>query len=346
MSLGGRYENIPAAPVIADVFFQPVLFESPVSMTGTYLDDGRGLLVWTNGGNIRYGFVDSPMSWAGNGTCTAGFTAVTSATLGADAQTACCFRVGGDLFIHAEGQTFGATAAIRVYKANSASNPTSWSLHGTLQSVGSQVSGFPFGQPCVGLPWVDGSVWIMPSMVFSFTFTEYLPLSAMWRSTDSGVTWSMVFAQGYGTFGITDVGGSSGTNIVSDPADRSSLYWGNPGSGTNQFTLWKSTNLGVSWTNVQDNISTKPVPHFDDGTTMYGLRREIDRMRAYIQFPSFPDVSVHTDRVDFGSGRPIHSHWCADKTHTDPQRTLYLFNSDRVWLTARGGWQVGSVALG
>lgn len=354
VSLGGRYENI-SPPTIAQVFFQPVLFEAVNHLTGTYLDDGRGILVWCSGSSVRYGFVDSPRQWASNGSCTAGFTAVDAATLGSNALTASTFRVGTDLFILVNGATSGTTGYdTKVFKANSASNPTSWTLHGTLASQNVNVDlTYAFdGQMC-GIPWVNGSTWVVMAPAYlEFLTPSWFPQNALWRSTDGGVTWTRLFVQGFGSFQITsNIGGSTG---IARDVSTGHLWWQNSGSGSGSNPptdnrYWRSTDNGITWTQIfAINVSDSNMPLFDNGVDTYGIRRRHGSGQLY-QYIKFNDLAGDPTDVellhDFTMSEwPRYIHLCADSCGST--RTLYLFNGDRVWLTAQGGWQVGSVALG
>lgn len=331
-----------------NVSYTPVTFESAAGLTGCTLTDGRGLLMWRNGLNIRYAILASPTDWLANSVVTSGMTSTAFTSTGYVVGGAACYMVGGfpHFTVHDASATVGR---VMIYKGNSGSNPTSWSLHGTVQSsTDDRIDGahptFIEGQLCAGIPYVVGSTWTLGTPVWGpgGAVNTAWCYAGMYQSTDGGVSWSMKLQRGYGT--ASRFMNFCSPHVAKDP-DTGYLYWMagsyTAGSATTTSEWCKSTDGGVTWV-IDQNVgpSNFSTPYTDRAGNLYALRGHVSGCTTAIHNDpdgSFADLTTSATHLAVNLG----AHLCLGGD------TLYLFGENTVqWaVNSEGGWHVGLHAL-
>lgn len=191
-------------PPTINEYARPVQFETPlngISLVG--LADGRGLLLWVNANRVRYAILASPKAFLADNVVTAGDTVTALSGVGG-IRAAAVFRAGSSLYFSVHRRD-GSTGANEIYVADSDSNPSSWSLHGTVQSssIGTGTSyGYGWNPECSGIPFVDGSNWTISAGRWNTNLGQFYRRAGVWESSDGGVTWTNVINAGYYNSGI------------------------------------------------------------------------------------------------------------------------------------------------
>lgn len=323
--------------------YQPVQFESASSLTGCTLTDGSGLLMWFNGTDVRFAILSSPSAWLADNVVTSGDTSTALATGATQIYSVSCFMAGGlphfTIVYRSTSQAFH-----RVYVGNDGANPTSWSLHGTLEDLTVDTSSGTYPTSWMriaGIPHIDGSTWVVPvSRLWQYLDRAY-GTGAIYYSTDSGATWSRVvntaIANFYTDFISPHIGEHPGTGY---------LYWmvgsSSQGSGSNTSRWYESIDGGASWSSIQDiGPGNYRAPYTAHGGSLYALR------------PSGfggPDTVVlddpSTDALDVTA---YSSHQTLDKTARAcvGAGSIYLFSTDTVqWAGSGPRPTVGYIGLG
>jgi hypothetical protein len=232
--------------------------------------------MWPNGAEIHYAILDDMSSMRHDNVVEAG-----------DIQTALSlyhvwrcsvFRVGSDLFFSVLGSTSATERDwFRIYKANSASNPTSWSMHAELNPGQNwTLSGYiHFGGTMIsGVPLIlDSGRWVITGAlaITNHSFTGWFSrLASVWYSDDGGSSWTSA-----GTWNHGGIGGRQAfmsPQIALDPITGHlwiTATWAEGGFfGGNWNATWRSTNNGASWSKIA-NVAFGIQPFADDGTLMY-----------------------------------------------------------------------------
>lgn len=316
--------TLPPVPTTT-VQYTPVTFETPFSLTGCTLTDGRGLLVWCNGLNVRFAITTTPASWLADSVVTAASTAVTVTD---HLSSASCFMAGGYPHIVVSWVT-PTVGYVRVYKGNDGANPTSWSLHGTVQSYADNRSDgahptYEEGQRVAGIPYINGSTWTLGTAVWGGggAVNTYWTHGAVCQSTDAGASWSTKINLTYGTAGrFTDF---ISPHVGLDPASGY-LYWmagsTTSGSGTNTSQWCKSIDGGTTWGVDQD---VGPGNYLAPYTGYRGYLYGLDSGTATHKLND-PDGNFFA-RTSISShlSVPLNAHLC------NGAETLYLFSNTTV----------------
>lgn len=332
---------------------EPVQFETVNNLTGCQLDDGRGLLMWTNGGNVRMGFVSNPILWLVDGSCT---SATTVTGLPAATKLAVsCFRVGSGLYLCVNAANGTGVGRTDIYVADSASNPTSWSLHGAMATSATitNSSFYDASQRVCGIPYVDGSTWLLPITYSVNVSGSHGQRHAVYRSTNSGALWSTFAITGQ-TGALNQNTGQSSSHVGRDPSTGNLFTFGYIGSGGGTEQWYRSTDTGANWTAIQSGsvtagTTTHPRAFMDDGTDMYGvfndgIKRFNDPDNDYRDTTT---VVTFSSSIGMGNGTGPNIptgrvHVCADNAGH-----LFLFNNTRVlWTQLGGALTVGYLRLG
>lgn len=333
------------APVPPSSVFihSPVTFESAGGLTGCAMPDGRGLLVWVNGGSVRMATVPAPRDWMGDDVVSAA-----EHTLGwgnSYARAAKTFTVGGDVLIvvaRADTTLLREQMFTEVYRAVDPADPTAgWVLHGTVQAFVSGEDNWSESSPhiSVGVPYVDGSTWLLPATIWMGSgFINYWSTrSGMWRSLDSGATWSNVLDSGYYIIGGIYIDYLA-PHVARDPA-TGALYWTDGGGPYNNGKMWRSDNDGASWSNV---IAWEPTPRMmpfmDDGAYLYGFQSSggvVKQMTDPMVEASWVTVASLFN-IGYGS----------DAAAVLVESVWYFFANGNVQAGPSGGWIIDAIGIG
>lgn len=201
------------------------------------LDDGRVLIASSGGGTIN--LYHSPSArdfiagtWAFSNTLLTGSNYATGANV---------FRAPNGTIYMAVSDRYGQNVTQKIYVCADSSG-LSWSLHGTVQSVlndkfnnDSSVTGIPYFKSAS--EWVLSAPWFLPGNVFGGPGHR----QAIWRSTDTGVTWTRVHEQQY--YLLNGVYGEGQSPYVINSGGK--YRWSSTGAGDN---TWALSNDGASWT--------------------------------------------------------------------------------------------------
>lgn len=323
-------------PTYKTIVVEPVQFESVIRLTGTYLDDGRAILMWISSDEVRLGFVSSSKQWAIDASCTSATTILTDI---GDAHGVCCFRVGAGLFFYViyrkDNQQRG-----EIYEADSTSNPTSWSLYSTVHSVNLTSNlewyrGDADANP--GMPTVIGSTWLLPGTRGFNPLTTSATRAALYRSTDDGVTWARMLDPAIGNGQGWNAHATMGHVGIMPNGD---LYWGVSGGfggpGDIGLRWYESTDDGATWSQVySETMSSSPVcpsPFMNDSSDLIaGTRTASNEIQRLTQ----PETTPHgTTLVDLPAEVSTeYDRWCIDQSGD-----IYGFFNFRVLAPQLGKW--------
>lgn len=258
-------------------WFTPVEVEdASAGLTACSLTDGRAIVMWPSGAEVHYAIVDRMWSLRANDVVTAPMIQ-TALTVDAVHRTT-VFRTGGALYFVAIGDDNATTERfwLRIYQANSASNPTSWSLHGEIMPPTNYGGGYTdFGGTLnAGLPLVLGSGrWVISAAHpyrQDFGGGGFMGRDAsFWYSDDSGSSWT--FANSYSHGAPAHWAHFSAPQIVQHPASGD-LLSAAVLSADNTDTL-VSTDDGESWSfgSFGGDDDQLFFPFLDNGTDVFGV---------------------------------------------------------------------------
>lgn len=298
--------------------------------------------MWINSGQVRMATTSEPREFLSNGVVT---SATTLPIVSHNALSCSVFRVGAGLFIHMADAVAGDGRNV-IYKANSASNPTSWSLYSTIDSHSGGDDYFDGADLWVpSVPRVDGSRWLMFIVYQSRQSNSHYRRATIVRSTDNGQTWSIRIPVIYNVGGLGQSVGAQVPHIGKDPATGYFYHGGESGAGGGTFHWMRSTDDGINWSEVDNAVTAMPV--WDDGSYMHGLSGTTPSGNVKIVRFDTPDDAQATTTV--ATAAPYTDHGHNDKNRARlvtpiPGLGLLLFHWDRV-LTIGGGWQTGSVGF-
>lgn len=337
------YSGVPPVPTTT-VDYSPVTFESVASLTGCTMADGRGLLMWFSGNSVRWAVLNSPADWLQSNVVASASTAI---TVTGQAGGVACFSVNG-LPYFTVSHCSDTVGKVEVYAANSDTNPTAWSLHGTVQSDADNRSAgthstFGTGQRTAGIPYVVGSNWVLGTAVWGgggAVDTKWA-YGAVLTSGDSGVTWSLKLGPQFGTAGrFTDF---ISPHIGFDPA-TGDLYWmaGSSTSGSGAETsLWcRSTDSGLNWTTTGVGPSNFVTPYT-------GYRNDLYALIGHTGTPSTETLDDPAGNFFTRTGFGVHLTVTLNAHLCKGGRSLYLFADSTVqWARPPGGPTTGFIGFG
>lgn len=185
-------------------YARPVQVESATGgLSIERLSTGQAIVMWPNANRVRYALLDNMAQVLLDDVVTADQiqTALDGAAAGYGSVFSCSvFRVGSNLFFSVMTRNSTTTVGrILIYIADSDSNPTSWSLYGTVQSRSSGPEGgfSGFNPRMAGVPYVDGSYWAITGGRFIDSFDQWALHAGVWESYDAGVSWTEKVDRGY-----------------------------------------------------------------------------------------------------------------------------------------------------
>lgn len=270
-------------PVTPSILAEPVQFETvDRGLCGVELVDGRGLLVWSSGGNTRGAVTASPEDWLVNGSV-ASSDAFTIA--GNTSCSATCWVYRNNIYVNAY-EVVGGNARSRIYKANSRTNPAAgWTGIGTaIQGVAGEVHGS-------SIPFIaDDGTWtlVQPTSFFTGVSSDHTLRGAV--STDEGVTWTVVF--------------NPGDNSAAEESQSRQLAAANDGTITWTYQYDVSTNLrfynaNSDLTSITSGDTSGDPPYqsafLNNDTNVYSISRDgAYRLRVAdgIPFTDWTDTGV------------------------------------------------------
>lgn len=246
----------------------PVQDESAAGgLCGAELPDGTAILMWPYAGDAHYALVSSVADFLIDDVVPAADIQAVGAA-GGVVRTSVWVIANTDLYCTVRTENAGGLREILVYKADSATNPTTWTLHGTVTSnTGS--GGVVFTSSLTApLPHVmAGGRWVMVGA---------LPVSpgydandvGSWYSDDAGATWTLGLQFAFSGFHDLYFVASQFA-----PQANGKLIFTAAGGGADPIRMWESSD-GAAWTNTGTGPFTTD-PHLTtyvyNGTTTYAL---------------------------------------------------------------------------
>lgn len=333
--------------------------DSSGGITACTLTDGRAIVMWPNSARVRYAIVDGGMgSVRRTGSVTA---AMTQTALGPVYELLRCavFRVGDDLFFSALGSTSPTERHWqRVYKANSASNPTSWSLHAEIHAGINMTIG---GVIDFGGNITTGTPTILPSgrWVFTGAHVYYNPSltgwygrhGGIWTSDNGGVSWTKRAELSEG--GIGSRVNRFSPQIVQNPSNGNLYVMYEVASGARTMV---STNDGTSWS----NLGVTPPGHatqlyLDNGTTMYAVNPNSTTADIYTfsgSAYSYTGSSIWDPEIQSGQSFTTVANSFYGPFGNGGDNTRFIVDSGKVWYFVdqymarpRRSWWAGEVGF-
>lgn len=259
---------IPATPAAS---FTPVTVESPESLCGTELPDGRALLMWTNGGNVRGAILANTNAWLANSVVAAGniFTAFTA---GGFARVACFVHAGDVWAVRSrQSQSSPFVGDLTIWKATDPANPDTggWTQQATLHTVTAGGSG---GTAAVipGIPHYHAATGLYAVAGNAFTAlggSSYGSSVGIWTATALAGPWTRRL-----TAAMPGIGGPfnfiSG-QMAEDGGGNLHVFVSHT-SGTQPNRIYRSTNGGISWSLAASNNSPRRMADFVwNGSVLY-----------------------------------------------------------------------------
>lgn len=336
-------------PKTPTFYARPVQDEDATAgLCGAELPNGTGILLWPISGEIHCAIVSSPKQFVVDDVVPLADVRVV-ATPGATVRATCVFMANGGLYCIANEHVSNVHTT-RLYTANSATNPTSWSSSVIYTAhAGGPVFGNPNG---VGMPLVlDSGRWVFATKVYDgpVTDTHYEVRMGVWVTDNDGGSWTrtLTYSHPYPAFGRVEF---VSQNMAHDPATGDLFFC----SGTSisfveyQNALWQSTDDGDTWTIVDGdggNYFTDPrlSPFVDNGITVYAAAPPQTGL-GDTTFSIFEGAGDQfTDWVDTGESWPAPGSGPDELTFRGvvTRKAVYFFTLDRVMRVAGGGWHTG-----
>lgn len=334
---------VPRAPA---AYYRPVQVEDATGgLTGAGMPDGRGILMWPNGGAAKFAVVASPQAWLADDIVDSGD--IGTIVSGSVRRTA-VYNIDGGIYATVDIWT-GSNWTLRIYSADNPSNPTTWSLEATVKTTNTPGAIFGFQDWAAGIPIkLDSGRWVLaqaggetaadPAWLASGIFAH------AWYS-DGGAAgpWVHVLEYGHYVSGFTRTDYVS-SQVVADPAAGGDLYFTSYALSPNQSLVWRSQDDGESWTfyNSLANAVGRPLsPVIDNGVTAHALW----------------NTNVYTptgDPTDMQTGWTAGPLWVAPGMSNDTYSrraiiagsSVYYFAEDQVAPGGGNPWTVGRVVFG
>lgn len=339
---------VPKSP---SSYARPVQDEDATAgLCGAELPNGTGILLWPNGGEIHCAIVSSPKQFIVDDVVPLADVRVV-ATPGTTIRGTCVFMANGGLYCIAN-EHVSNVCTIRLYTANSTSNPTSWSASTIYTDhAGGPVFGNPNG---VGMPLVlDSGRWVFATKVYDgpTSDTHYETRMGVWITDNDGSSWTrtLTYSHPYPAFGRVEF---VSQELAIDPATGYLFMCsGTSISGvTYQNALWRSTDSGSNWTIMDGdggNYFTAPrlSPFVDNGIKVYASVPPQTGLgdSTFSIFEYDGSGTLFTDWTDSGET------WAAPGSGPDEltfrgvvtRKGVYFFTLDKVMYVAAGGWHTG-----
>lgn len=276
------------SPFTPNSYATPVQVEDATGgLCGAELPDGRGILVWPNGNNIRFAIVDSPLSFIVDDVVPAEDIQTAVAMADVVYHRTAVYMANGGLYItsvvrrYVGGVIYGFTT---IYKANSPTNPSSWSLHCTLQTDSAQGAQFASSHGA-GIPLIlESGRWVLINPIFEGSLGTFPQFWAMyvggWYSDDDGLTFTQTVAYKHIYFFVRV--DQMSVQIARSPITGYLYFTSGSSAGGPEYTqaLWRSTDSGTSWSIVNvpngafgDDYYTKPhiTAFVDNGQMLFAM---------------------------------------------------------------------------
>jgi hypothetical protein len=327
-------------------YAQPVQVESATAgLCGAEMPDGRGILVWPNGGDAKFAVVSSPARFLTNNVVGSGD--IGTITSGSVTRTS-VFTIDGGVYAMVDRwQGSGGVWSLKIYSADNPSNPTTWTLAATVLQTNS--AGIIFGYTTwgAGIPlkldsgrWVlcqgGGEVGVPPGGGASGTFAH-----AFYSDNGAAGPWTRAMSYGHHLSGFPRTTWVS-AQVVADPAASGDLYFTSSAQSPNEGLLWRSQNNGVTWTKYNSGWTDSFIlsPAIDNGTTAFALGTN----------DLYTPTGDPTNIKVVAGGWTAHTQWTAPgmSTERDTRKAIiaggdmYYFVRDQV-AKSPGGWFVGFI---
>lgn len=313
---------------------RPVQVESAVGgICGARTPDGHGVLLWPRAGGAFCAVVDSPERFLVDNSVS---TVRTVLATGSGVRDTSVFTVGAGLYALVMAR-IGGIQTMRLYVANDANDPTSWSIRSTIQSV--TEAGTVFSLPkSAGIPLVlPSGRWVLfcPGWRDEGDGTA----ARSWVSDDAGVSWTAGLNYAHTSTGLPF------TEFVSAQTHQatSGLY-GVSGSDAGGvavgLALWRSTDSGTSWSMVD--------------TGAYNTQPRLTAFAGDLYAMVAQRVYSATSPGTFAGWSDTGQQWVPAGDDADAQErertrkavsiggSVFFFWTDRVARTL-GGWSVGFI---
>lgn len=328
---------VPETPT---AYARPVQDENATSgLCGAEMPNGKGCLVWEVGGDVHFAVVDSPSDFIVNDVVPLGDIGVVVAD-GLAIPAPSVFYLDGELWciVNAHTNTWSTSrGSIKLYKANSPTVPTSWSLFTTIQDVPASREFF-FSRPrSAGIPLrLDSGRWVLPTM--SWESNAFLTGAhvGVWTSDNAGASFTRRLDYSHASTGLPLLTHQSGQTAQEPTTGNLYIYSGCDGGATGMI-LWESTDSGTSWTAIQTDQDWYTTPHItpileSDGT-LYAAGQVINTT----VYSLIGDADFASDFTSTGTG------WAAPGSSPDytfraviASAGVYFFTADQVMYSPFG----------
>lgn len=237
-------------PVTPTFYARPVQVESATAgISGAAMPDGRGVLVWPNGGRARFAVVDSPQAFLIDDIVESGD--IGTIVTGSVVRTA-VYNIDGEIYVTVVTWTGSFTTTV-IYQADDPSDPSAgWTLAGTLQSDNTPGSFFGTLEWGAGVPIkLPSGRWVMGCGGWEVGFPPSAPASGSFVHayySDGGAAgpWNRTLLYGHHLSGFPRLEWVN-AQVAHDPA-TGDLFHYSMSSTTNEYTIWRSQDSGGSWT--------------------------------------------------------------------------------------------------
>lgn len=339
----------PSTPTF---YARPVQDESATAgLSGAGLPNGTGILLWALGSEVHCAIVSSPSQFVVDDVVPLADVRTAVTGLGAIEGTG-VFVANGGLYFLVEYR-LSDVGYVRLYQANSTSNPTSWTLKSTLMSADTS-SGNIFGdnRGC-GVPLIlDSGRWVLVSPRYTTegsTFWRGMNVGA-WYSDDDGATWADTLNYQHVYF-FTRAEIQS-HNVARDPGSGDLFF---TSSTTTSFVavqtaLWRSQDDGASWALTDGdggNYGTQPrlTAVVDNGSRLYAAAMDLSvggvdnwGIHEYDGSGGLFTDWTYTGELWLASGATPN-----ERTFKAviAKRAVYFFTLDQVMKVDARGWHTG-----
>lgn len=268
-------------PSTPNSYATPVTVEDATGgLCGARMPNGKGCLAWPNSGGVHFAVVDSTDDFQVDNVVTAGSIGSVVAN-GSGVVASSVFCLDGDLFVIANAR-LSNRGTIKLYKANSPTAPTSWSLFTTIQDVASGPD-YYFSDPLsAGIPLrLDSGRWVLVQPVYENAPGVIAQAVSAWTSDNAGASFTrrVDYQHQY----ILNYTTGVAAQTARDPATGYLYFWSGSDAGgvTYGLALWRSTDAGTSWSIVNaPGGAWFYEPHLtsivDDGSILYAAGVQVD----------------------------------------------------------------------
>lgn len=323
--------------------YRPVQVESAVEgLCGARLPNGKGLLTWPSGSNVRAAVLDSPSNWLANDVVTAPFTACSP---GATVRRVACFAHGGQVYLTVlRGDD--ASFAVTVWKATDPNNPTSFTLQSTVDSGSLTGWGVPGSTLVAGIPHITpGGRWVLVghSCEPEGGAAEFRSVR-LWTANGPGGPWTTRVDYAYTSRTLYYLSGQLA------PAPNGDLHffsYQETGVASPRRILWRSTDAGVTWAQAATSVDVGGgwQSFLNNGSKLFSA-----------QSSTFNVLRLDGAGTDFSHWVDTGEDWGSPGAGDDRATMkmvltpdgVYSFHSDLVSKHGLivGGWTIGRVAQG